>query len=97
MDAASKFAALPGIAFDQPDCYETSDLPESDQRPAAPAVDSSANVEILNVDPGDAYKRFQDKSLTVSGADFSGTASGKGYQSYGQWSERLRKCRIPRG
>jgi dynactin-2 len=86
MDAASKFAALPGIAFDQPDCYETSDLPESDQRPAAAAaVDSSANVEILNVDPGDAYKRFQDKSLTVSGADFSGTASGKGYQSYGQW------------
>ena len=87
MDAASKYANLPGIAFDQPDCYETSDLPESDQqRSRVKTEDVSANVEILSVDPGDAFKRFEGKSLTVSGADFSGIpTAGRGYQSWGQW------------
>lgn len=87
MDTVSKYANLPGIVYDQPDCYETSDLPESDQPPVRiKTEDVSENVEILSVDANEAFRRFEGKSLAVTGADFTGIpTAGKGYQTWGQW------------
>lgn len=87
MDAVSKYANLPGIVYDQPDCYETSDLPESEQiRVRVRAEDVSANVEILAVDAAEAFRRFDGKSVTVTGTDFTGVpTAGKGYQTWGLW------------
>jgi len=88
MDAASKYKNLPGIALDQPDVYETSDLPEVDQARKArpPTEDVSSNVEILPVNPDVAFKKFEGKQIKVSGVDFANYPFGpKGYQSWGEF------------
>lgn len=41
----SKYAELPGFAHDQPDLYETDDLPEAEQA-IEPAGDDSEAVEV---------------------------------------------------
>lgn len=41
-----KYAELPGFAHDQPDVYETDDLPESEQTLEQPMVDESEAVEV---------------------------------------------------
>ncbi|XP_013379155.1 dynactin subunit 2 [Lingula anatina] len=67
-----KYAALPGIATDQPDVYETSDLPESDQpQTEEPEELGSESVERLALDPKEAYKRFKGKGIDAGRADFS--------------------------
>lgn len=40
-----KYAELPGFAHDQPDVYETDDLPEAEQA-LEPLVDESESVEV---------------------------------------------------
>jgi len=88
MDAASKYKNLPGIALNQPDVYETSDLPEVDQARKArpPTEDVSSNVEILPVEPDVAFKKFEGKQIKVSGVDFANYPFGpKGYQSWGEF------------
>lgn len=85
-----KYAHLPGIDASQPDVFETSDLPESDQ--PDPAASSSANdqqsvdaadqIETLKVDVKDVYEKFKDKRVDASKVDFSdkvGSSTRAGY------------------
>merc|ERR1712126_110249 len=84
-----KYAHLPGIDAGQPDVFETSDLPESDQPdPAAPTATSGAGdagddqVETLKVDVKDIYGKFKDKRVDATNANFSENVSGRGgYES----------------
>lgn len=83
-DGASKYANLPGIATDQPDVYETSDLPEADQRMRPPHLDAdqTENVEILNVTPSEAFKRFSGHA-SIEGYNLPPPA--RDFQSWGEW------------
>lgn len=47
--------------YDQPDVYETSDLPECEQDYTGEGGDSSNAVEVLNISPSDAHARFKGK------------------------------------
>ena len=88
MDASAKYKDLPGIAHDQPDVYETSDQPESDQpKTSTQAVEElSSSVDILKVVPSEAFQKFEGSKITVSGVDFSSYPFGnRGYQSWGNW------------
>uniref|UniRef100_A0A8V5GPW3 Uncharacterized protein n=1 Tax=Melopsittacus undulatus TaxID=13146 RepID=A0A8V5GPW3_MELUD len=69
--ADPKYADLPGIARNEPDVYETSDLPEDEQAEFEAEELSSSSVEHLIINPNDAYERFRDKHLRTEGVDFS--------------------------
>ncbi|XP_033927385.1 dynactin subunit 2 isoform X3 [Melopsittacus undulatus] len=71
--ADPKYADLPGIARNEPDVYETSDLPEDEQAEFEAELEelSSSSVEHLIINPNDAYERFRDKHLRTEGVDFS--------------------------
>lgn len=74
--ADPKYQNLPYIAADQPDVYETGDLPESDQSQHVEEQDSV--VETLMVDPKDAFKRFNKATVDSTGSNFSeDTVSGR--------------------
>ncbi|KAK2510479.1 hypothetical protein Q9233_017704 [Columba guinea] len=66
-----KYADLPGIARNEPDVYETSDLPEDDQAEFEAEELSSTSVEHLIINPNAAYEKFKDKRLGTEGLDFS--------------------------
>ncbi|RWS17116.1 Dynactin subunit 2-A-like protein [Dinothrombium tinctorium] len=92
MSDVSKYRNLPGIAFDQPDVYETNDLPEVDQinRRAATVYDGDQtdNVSIIAVKPEQAYDAFKDKVVDGSQVDFREPIAKQrplGYQSFGDW------------
>ncbi|KAK7085465.1 Dynactin subunit 2, partial [Halocaridina rubra] len=58
--------------YDQPDVYETSDLPESDQDYViGESGDTSNAIEVLHISSGDAYSHFKGKNLDASHVDFS--------------------------
>jgi len=89
-----KYAHLPGIDAGQPDVFETSDLPESDQPDPTPASanastdqaggDAADQVETLKVDVKDVYGRFKDKRVDGSKVDFSdnvGASTRSGYDN----------------
>ncbi|GFY39384.1 dynactin subunit 2 [Trichonephila inaurata madagascariensis] len=64
--ANPKYADLPGIAHDQPDVYETSDLPEAEQGNLSlsdAVMDQCDSVETLKVSPNEAFNKFKGKSL----------------------------------
>ncbi|XP_042910479.1 dynactin subunit 2-like [Parasteatoda tepidariorum] len=64
--ANPKYADLPGIAHDQPDVYETTDLPEAEQGTFSISdviVDQCDSVQILNISPSDAHSKFKGKTL----------------------------------
>lgn len=72
--ANPKYADLPGIAHDQPDVYETNDLPEAEQGNLSISdaiVDQCDSVETLKVSPSEAYGKFQGKSLDSKDVDFT--------------------------
>ncbi|GIY19199.1 dynactin subunit 2 [Caerostris extrusa] len=72
--ANPKYADLPGIAHDQPDVYETSDLPESEQGNLSISdviVDQCDSVETLKVSPNEAFNKFKGKSLDGRNVDFT--------------------------
>ncbi|XP_042869070.1 dynactin subunit 2-like [Penaeus japonicus] len=69
--ADPKYAGLPGIVYDQPDVYETNDLPESEQDYTGEGGDSSNAVEVLNISPSDAHARFKGKNVDATYVDFS--------------------------
>ncbi|XP_041944466.1 dynactin subunit 2 isoform X2 [Alosa sapidissima] len=72
--ADPKYANLPGIAFNEPDVYETSDLPEDDQAQFESFVQEelcSDSVERIVVNPNAAYDKFKDKRVSTKGLDFS--------------------------
>ncbi|KYN08367.1 PREDICTED: dynactin subunit 2 isoform X2 [Cyphomyrmex costatus] len=86
--ADPKYADLPGIAYDQLDVYETSDLPESEQMQmyCEDEPDSSC-VEQLHISAKEAFNKFKGKQIVGKPVDFSDRLSNKprtGYK-FGDW------------
>ncbi|XP_008059028.1 dynactin subunit 2 isoform X1 [Carlito syrichta] len=87
--ADPKYADLPGIARNEPDVYETSDLPEDDQAEFDAFAQeleelTSTSVEHIIVNPNAAYDKFKDKRVGTKGLDFSdriGKTRRTGYES----------------
>ncbi|XP_019716641.1 dynactin subunit 2 isoform X2 [Hippocampus comes] len=85
--ADPKYANLPGIAFNEPDVYETGDLPEDDQAQFESLLQEelcSDSVERIVVNPNAAYDKFKDKHVNTKGLDFSDRISKSrrvGYES----------------
>uniref|UniRef100_A0A3Q3FD26 Dynactin 2 (p50) n=1 Tax=Labrus bergylta TaxID=56723 RepID=A0A3Q3FD26_9LABR len=82
--ADPKYANLPGIAFNEPDVYETGDLPEDDQAQFESEELCSDSVERIVVNPNAAYDKFKDKHVATKGLDFSDRISKSrrvGYES----------------
>lgn len=68
--ADPKYADLPGIAYDEPDVYETNELPESDQ--AADFYDEKPDpIEKIHVSSDDAFSKFKGKYVDGTNVDFS--------------------------
>ncbi|XP_034243413.1 dynactin subunit 2 [Thrips palmi] len=68
--ADPKYANLPGIAYDQPDVYETGDLPEADQNEDTFEEENEC-IERLHLSASESFLKFKDKQLSGSGVDFS--------------------------
>lgn len=87
--ADPKYADLPGIAYEQPDIYETDELPESEQIVSDASVDQSDSVSTLTISASDAYEKFKGCTVDASAVDFTeGVAriSKRGYTvSFGEW------------
>ncbi|XP_057194867.1 dynactin subunit 2 [Triplophysa rosa] len=82
--ADPKYANLPGIASNEPDVYETNDLPEDDQAQFESEELCSDSVERIVVNPNAAYDKFKDKHISTKGLDFSERISKSrrvGYES----------------
>lgn len=82
--ADPKYANLPGIAFNEPDVYETGDLPEDDQAQFESEELCSDSVERIVVNPNAAFDKFKDKHVSTKGLDFSDRISKSrrvGYES----------------
>uniref|UniRef100_A0A8C7E4F2 Dynactin subunit 2 n=2 Tax=Naja naja TaxID=35670 RepID=A0A8C7E4F2_NAJNA len=82
--ADPKYADLPGIARNEPDVYETHDLPEDDQAEFDAEELTSTSVEHIIVNPNAAYDKFKDKRVGTKGLDFSdriGKSKRTGYES----------------
>lgn len=84
--ADPKYANLPGIAFNEPDVYETGDLPEDDQAQFESELEElcSEVVERIVINPNAAYDKFKDKLVNTKGLDFSDRISASrrvGYES----------------
>ncbi|XP_030750200.1 dynactin subunit 2 [Sitophilus oryzae] len=68
--ADPKYADLPGIAQDEPDVYETSDLPESEQADNFYETENDP-VERIHLSSAEAYSKFKGKFLNATNVDFS--------------------------
>ncbi|XP_022837964.1 dynactin subunit 2 [Spodoptera litura] len=83
--ADPKYENLPGIAYDQPDVYETGDLPEADQ-PDPTEEEENESIEQLHLSVKDSFNKFKGRFLTGA-VDFSDRLSRKsriGYRA-GEW------------
>ncbi|XP_026327548.1 dynactin subunit 2 [Hyposmocoma kahamanoa] len=83
--ADPKYENLPGIAYDQPDIYETADLPEADQ-PEPTEEEENECIEQLHLSVKDSFNKFKGKFLTGA-VDFSDRLSRNsriGYRA-GEW------------
>lgn len=68
--ADPKYADLPGIAYDEPDVYETNELPESDQ--AADFYEEENDpIEKIHIASDDAFNKFKGKYVDGAHVDFS--------------------------
>ncbi|XP_050043899.1 dynactin subunit 2-A [Dermacentor andersoni] len=87
--ANPKYADLPGIAYEQPDIYETEDLPESDQVISDVGVDQSDSVNTLAVSVTEAYDKFKGCTVDASTVDFTEGISRQPKEGYhvisGEW------------
>ncbi|XP_075977890.1 dynactin subunit 2 isoform X2 [Anticarsia gemmatalis] len=81
--ADPKYENLPGIAYDQPDVYETGDLPEADQ-PDPVEEEDNENIEQLHLSVKDSFNKFKGKFLTGT-VDFSDRLSRKSRIGAGEW------------
>lgn len=68
--ADPKYANLPGIAYDQPDVYETDDLPEADQNDDTFEEENEC-IERLHLSASESFLKFKDKHLSAGSVDFS--------------------------
>ncbi|KAK0087226.1 hypothetical protein PV325_001468 [Microctonus aethiopoides] len=86
--ADSKYADLPGIAYNQVDVYETTDLPESEQFSTNNEEETDA-IERLHISASEAFNKFKGKHVITKGVDFSDRISRKprtGYNAvFGVW------------
>lgn len=86
--ADSKYADLPGIAYNQVDVYETTDLPESEQFPTYNEEETDS-IERLHISASEAFNKFKGKHVATKGVDFSDRISRKqrtGYNAvFGVW------------
>ncbi|XP_014255733.1 dynactin subunit 2 isoform X2 [Cimex lectularius] len=85
--ADPKYAHLSGIAYDQPDVYETTDLPEADQTKEEPEEESES-IEHVKINASDAFSKFKGKHLNAKKVDFSDRLSKTfktGYGISGEW------------
>ncbi|XP_047991324.1 dynactin subunit 2 [Leguminivora glycinivorella] len=78
--ADPKYENLPGIAYDQPDVYETGDLPEADQ-PEPFEEEENESIETLHLSVKDSFNNFKGKFLTGA-VDFSDRLSRKSRIGY---------------
>ncbi|XP_076233158.1 dynactin subunit 2 [Calliopsis andreniformis] len=84
--ADPKYADLPGIAYDQVDVYETTDLPECEQFQIY-SEDETDTIEKLHISATEAFNKFKGKHVVNKGIDFSDRISLKprtGYK-FGDW------------
>ncbi|XP_055529659.1 dynactin subunit 2 [Wyeomyia smithii] len=86
--ADPKFQFLPYIAHDQPDVYETPDVPESETSDFYDEEPSNESIERLHISTKDSYNKFKGKYLTGN-VDFSDRIGKKfrvGYDARsGEW------------
>ncbi|XP_053687471.1 dynactin subunit 2 [Sabethes cyaneus] len=86
--ADPKFQFLPYIAHDQPDVYETADVPESETSDFYDEEPSNESIERLHISTKDSYNKFKGKYLTGN-VDFSDRIGKKfrvGYDARsGEW------------
>ncbi|XP_011307418.1 probable dynactin subunit 2 [Fopius arisanus] len=82
--ADSKYADLPGIAYNQVDVYETTDLPESDQF-STYSEDESEAIEKLHINATEAFGKFKGKHVVTTGVDFSDRISIRNRTGFGVW------------
>ncbi|KAL7062696.1 hypothetical protein AAHC03_01060 [Spirometra sp. Aus1] len=84
MSVDPKFANLPWIATDEPDFYESCDLPEADQRKEEVDVEQMLPKEIekISLSASDAHKRFANCKVDSKNADFSDNISVAGRVGY---------------
>nr|ACO11597.1 Dynactin subunit 2 [Caligus rogercresseyi] len=84
--ARPNYANLPGIAVDQPDVYETEDLPEADQHIQDPDEGSpdenSDSVETLHINAFEAMGKFRGRYVESGKVDFSDRIRGVGRKGY---------------
>ncbi|KOB78528.1 Dynactin [Operophtera brumata] len=59
--ADPKYENLPGIAYDQPDVYETGDLPEADQ-PEPYEEEENESIENLHLSVKESFNKFKGKA-----------------------------------
>ncbi|CAH0715311.1 unnamed protein product, partial [Brenthis ino] len=81
--ADPKYENLPGIAYDQPDVYETGDLPEADQQEQF-EEEENESIEQLHLSVKDSFNKFKGKFLTGN-VDFSDRLSRKSRIGAGEW------------
>lgn len=79
--ADSKYSDLPGIAYDQVDVYETTDLPESEQFEIY-SEDESDCIEKLHINAREAFNKFKTKAVADTKVDFSDSISRKPRTGY---------------
>lgn len=84
MSVDPKFANLPWIAHDEPDVYETDDLPEADQRKSESEVEQILPKEIdsTSISAKNARQRFEHCKVYGKDADFSDKITGCGKVGY---------------
>ena len=87
-------------AHDQPDVFETSDLPESEQHLGDDGGvigmgqdETSDAVEVLHISANEAFGRFRGKTVDAKGVDFSDRLkAGARKKGYGCWSGEYEIC-----
>lgn len=86
--ADPKFQFLPYIAHDQPDVYETPDVPEAETSDFYEEEPSNDSIERLHISTKDSYNKFKGKYLTgdVDFSDRIGKRVRIGYDARsGEW------------
>uniref|UniRef100_T1PFB3 Dynamitin n=1 Tax=Musca domestica TaxID=7370 RepID=T1PFB3_MUSDO len=102
--ADPKFENLPGIAYDQPDVYETPDVPEQETSDYYEEEPENKSIERLHISPQEAYKRFRGSTLAgnVDFSDSIGRRVCRGYDAttgefelsgMGEKETPVQKCR----
>ncbi|XP_055595110.1 dynactin subunit 2 [Uranotaenia lowii] len=86
--ADPKFQNLPYIAHDQPDVYETPDVPEAETSDFYDEEPSNESIERLHISTDESYKKFKGKYVSGN-VDFSDVLGKKFRMGYdvnsGEW------------